>query len=186
MELKDKSLFRQQCLIDGSWVGADSGATIAVKNPATGKALGTIPKLGAEETRRAIEAADRAWPAWRAMTGKERAWILRAWFNLIMENQDDLAVIMTSEQGKPLPEAKGEVVYGAAFVEWFAEEAKRIYGDTIPQHQRDKRIVVIKQPVGVVAAITPWNFPIAMITRKCAPALAASCPVVIKPATPTP
>ncbi|MFQ6017560.1 MAG: aldehyde dehydrogenase family protein, partial [Kiloniellaceae bacterium] len=157
-QLKDASLFRQQCYIDGNWVDAGSGETIEVNNPATGEILGTIPKLGAGETARAIAAADRAWPAWRAKTAKERANILRAWFNLVLENQDDLAVLMTLEQGKPLPEAKGEVVYGASFIEWFAEEAKRVYGDTIPQHQPDKRIVVIKQPIGVVASITPWNF----------------------------
>jgi succinate-semialdehyde dehydrogenase/glutarate-semialdehyde dehydrogenase len=186
LPLKDKSLFRQQCYIDGQWLDADSRLTIDVTNPATGEVLGTIPNMGGAETRRAIEAANAAWPAWRKKTAKERANILRKWFNLMMENQDDLAVIMTAEQGKPLAEAKGEVAYGASFVEWFAEEGKRIYGDTIPQHQPDKRIVVIKEPVGVVAAITPWNFPNAMITRKCAPALAAGCPVVIKPATQTP
>jgi succinate-semialdehyde dehydrogenase/glutarate-semialdehyde dehydrogenase len=185
-QLNDPSLFRQQCYIDGAWIDADSGAEIEVTNPANNQVLGRIPKLGAEETRRAIEAAERAWPAWRAKTAKERANLLRNWFNLMLENQEDLAVLMTLEQGKPLAEAMGEIVYGASFVEWFAEEAKRIYGDTIPQHQADKRIVVIKQPVGVVAAITPWNFPNAMITRKCAPALAAGCPVVIKPATYTP
>ncbi len=186
LRLDDMSLFRQQCYIDGAWVDADSGATIEVTNPATGEALGTIPKLGADETRRAIEAAERAWPAWRAKTAKERANILRKWYDLMMASQEDLAVLMTLEQGKPLAESRGEVAYGASFVEWFAEEAKRVYGDTIPQHQDDKRIVVIKQPIGVVAAITPWNFPNAMITRKCAPALAAGCPVVIKPATYTP
>jgi succinate-semialdehyde dehydrogenase/glutarate-semialdehyde dehydrogenase len=185
-QLKDPALFRQQCYVDGAWIDADSGATIEVTNPATNEVLGTVPRLGRDETARAVEAANRAWPAWRSKTGKERANLLRAWYDLIMENQEDLAVLMTLEQGKPLAEAKGEVVYGASFVEWFAEEAKRIYGDTIPQHQPDKRIVVIKQPVGVVAAITPWNFPNAMITRKCAPALAAGCPVVIKPATMTP
>ncbi len=184
--LKDPRLFRQQCYIDGAWADADSGATIEVTNPASGDPLGTIPKMGTDETRRAIEAADRAWPAWRAMLAKERGAVMRRWFDLILENQEDLAVLMTLEQGKPLAEAKGEIVYGASFIEWFAEEAKRIYGDTIPQHQADKRIVVIKQPIGVVAAITPWNFPNAMITRKCAPALAAGCPVVIKPATQTP
>jgi len=186
LPLKDPSLFRQQCYINGKWVDADSGKTIDVNNPATGEILGTVPNLGAAETRRAIEAANAAWPAWRKKTAKERANILRKWFNLMIENQDDLAVLMTAEQGKPLAEAKGEIVYGASFVEWFAEEAKRVYGDTIPQHQADKRIVVIKQPIGVVAAITPWNFPNAMITRKCAPALAAGCPVVIKPASMTP
>jgi succinate-semialdehyde dehydrogenase/glutarate-semialdehyde dehydrogenase len=185
-QLNDPRLFRQQAYIDGAWVDADSGATIEVTNPANGEVLGTVPKLGRDETRRAIEAADRAWPAWRTKTAKERAAVLRKWFDLILENQDDLAVLMTLEQGKPLAEAKGEIVYGASFVEWFAEESKRVYGDTIPQAQPDKRIVVIKQPVGVVAAITPWNFPNAMITRKCAPALAAGCPVVIKPATATP
>jgi len=184
--LSDMSLFRQQCYLDGAWADADSGETIEVNNPATGEILGTIPKMGAAETRRAIEAADKAWPAWRAKTAKERANILRKWFDLMMANQDDLGLLMTLEQGKPLAEAKGEIAYGASFVEWFAEEAKRIYGDTIPQHQADKRIVVIKQPVGVVAAITPWNFPNAMITRKCGPALAAGCPIVIKPATATP
>jgi succinate-semialdehyde dehydrogenase/glutarate-semialdehyde dehydrogenase len=186
MQLKDATLLRQKCYIDGAWADAESGKTIPVKNPANGEVLGTIPNMGTKETRRAIEAAERAWPAWRAKTGKERAAIMRRWYDLVMANQDDLAVIMTSEQGKPLAESRGEVVYGAAFIEWFAEEAKRIYGDTIPQHQADKRIVVIKQGIGVVAAITPWNFPNAMITRKCAPALAAGCPVVIKPATATP
>jgi succinate-semialdehyde dehydrogenase/glutarate-semialdehyde dehydrogenase len=186
LPLKDSRLFRQQCYIDGAWADADSGKTIEVTNPATDEVLGTIPEMGAGETRRAIAAADKAWPAWRAKTAKERAKILRKWFDLMMENQDDLAVLMTAEQGKPLAESKGEIAYGASFVEWFAEEAKRVYGDTVPQHQPDKRIVVIKEPIGVVAAITPWNFPNAMITRKCAPALAAGCPVVIKPATQTP
>jgi succinate-semialdehyde dehydrogenase / glutarate-semialdehyde dehydrogenase len=186
LTLKDPKLFRQQCYIDGAWCNADSGKTVEVNNPATNEVLGTIPNLGADETRRAIEAANAAWPAWRRKTAKERANILRKWFNLMLENQDDLAVLMTAEQGKPLAESKGEVAYGASFVEWFAEEAKRVYGDTIPQHQNDKRIVVIKEPIGVVAAITPWNFPNAMITRKCAPALAAGCPVVIKPASQTP
>src|SRR5882724_2072823 len=186
LNLKDPSLFRQECYIDGAWIKADSGKTVDVNNPATNEVLGTIPNLGADETRRAIEAANAAWPGWRKKTAKERANILRKWFNLMLENQDDLAVLMTAEQGKPLAEAKGEIVYGASFVEWFAEEAKRVYGDTIPGHQPDKRIAVIKEPIGVVAAITPWNFPNAMITRKCAPALAAGCPVVIKPATMTP
>ena len=184
--LTDPDLFRELCYIDGQWVGADSGETQEVNNPASGDVMGTVPKMGAEETRRAIEAAERAWPAWRAKTAKERAAVLRRWFELMMENQDDLAVLMTMEQGKPLAEAKGEIAYGASFIEWFAEEGKRIYGDTIPQHQADKRIVVIKQPVGVVATITPWNFPNAMITRKCGPALAAGCPVVVKPASQTP
>lgn len=185
-ELKDMSLFRQQCYVNGQWIDADSGATIDVTNPADGSVLGTIPKLMDTETRRAIEAADAAWPAWRKKTAKERSAILRRWFELMMENQDDLGKLMTLEQGKPLAEAKGEIAYGASFVEWFAEEAKRLYGDTIPAPAEDRRIAVIKQPVGVVAAITPWNFPNAMITRKCAPALAAGCPVVIKPATATP
>jgi len=184
--LSDMSLFRQQAYVDGAWIDADSGETIEVTNPATGEVLGTVPKLGAAETRRAIEAANRAWGAWRAKTGKERAVILRKWYDLMMANQEDLAILMTLEQGKPLAESRGEIVYGASFVEWFAEEAKRVYGDTIPQHQPDKRIIVIMQPIGVVAAITPWNFHNAMITRKCAPALAAGCPVVIKPATATP
>ena len=186
MNLKDPSLFRQQCYVDGTWVDADDGGTIEVDNPADNSVVGTIPKMGAAETRRAIEAANDAYPDWRARTGKERAAILRKWYELVMENQEDLAVLMTTEQGKPLAESMGEIVYGASFIEWFAEEAKRIYGDTIPQHQHDKRIVVIKEPVGVVASITPWNFPNAMITRKCAPALAAGCTVVAKPATQTP
>ena len=185
-QLKEMSLFRQQCYVGGQWIDADSGETLNVTNPATGEVLGTIPKLGADETRRAIEAAEKAWPAWRGMLAKERAAILRRWYDLMMANVDDLGLLLTLEQGKPLAEAKGEIAYGASFIEWFAEEAKRIYGDTIPQHQGDKRIVVIKQPVGVVAAITPWNFPNAMITRKAGPALAAGCPIVIKPATATP
>jgi succinate-semialdehyde dehydrogenase/glutarate-semialdehyde dehydrogenase len=186
MNLKDKSLFRQQCYIDGAWVGADSGATVGVNDPATGEILGTVPRMGVDETRRAIEAAEKALPAWRAKTAKERAKVLRKWADLMMENQDDLGVLMTTEQGKPLAESKGEVAYAASFIEWFAEECKRVYGDTIPQHQTDKRIVVIKQPVGVTAAITPWNFPSAMITRKAGPALAAGCTMVVKPATQTP
>ena len=184
--LKDPSLFRQQAYVDGAWVGADGGGTVDVEDPATGRKIGTVPDMGAAETRRAIEAANRAWPAWRAKTGKERSAILRKWFDLMMANQDDLGAIMTAEQGKPLAEAKGEIAYGASFVEWFAEEAKRIYGDIIPHHAPGKRILVLKQPVGVVGSITPWNFPNAMITRKCAPALAVGCPVVIKPAKMTP
>jgi succinate-semialdehyde dehydrogenase/glutarate-semialdehyde dehydrogenase len=184
--LKDGKLFRQQAYIDGQWCDADSRETVAVDNPATGAIIGTVPKMGTAETRRAIEAANRALPAWRAKLAKERAAILRKWFELMMANQDDLALIMTSEQGKPLAEAKGEVAYAASFIEWFSEEAKRVYGDVIPQHQGDKRLVVIKQPVGVCGAITPWNFPAAMITRKVAPALAAGCTMVIKPATQTP
>jgi succinate-semialdehyde dehydrogenase/glutarate-semialdehyde dehydrogenase len=186
MQLKDSNLFRRQCYIDGGWCDAESGATIAVNNPATEETIGTVPKMGADETRRAIEAAEAAGPAWRAKTAAQRAAILRRWRDLMMENADDLAVIMTTEQGKPLAEAKGEVAYAASFIEWFAEEGKRIYGETIPQHQPDKRIVVIKQPIGVCAAITPWNFPAAMITRKAGPALAAGCTMVSKPASQTP
>jgi succinate-semialdehyde dehydrogenase/glutarate-semialdehyde dehydrogenase len=186
MKLNDAALFRQQAYVDGTWVGANGGATIDVTNPATGETLGTIPKMGADETRKAIEAAEVAFGPWRRKTAKERAVILRRLADLMMANQDDLAVIMTSEQGKPLTEAKGEVAYAASFLEWFGEEAKRLYGDTIPGHQPDKRIVVIKEPIGVVAAITPWNFPAAMITRKMGPALAAGCTIVLKPATQTP
>lgn len=184
--LSNPALLRQQCLINGAWVDADSGKTIPVTNPATGAEIGTIPDMGAAETRRAIEAANAAWPAWRAKSAKERSQVLRRWFDLMMANQDDLAVLLTAEQGKPLAEAKGEIAYAASFIEWFAEEAKRIDGDIIPGHQPDKRILVLRQPVGVVAAITPWNFPAAMITRKVGPALAAGCPFVIKPATQTP
>jgi succinate-semialdehyde dehydrogenase/glutarate-semialdehyde dehydrogenase len=186
MNLQDRNLFRQQCYIDGAWADADSGATIDVTNPATGEVLGTIPKMGADETRRAIEAANAAWPAWRAMTAKARAVILRKFFELIMANQEDLAQLMTAEQGKPLAESRGEIAYAASFIEWFAEEGKRAYGDVIPPTFSDRRILVIKEPVGVVASITPWNFPTAMITRKVGPALAAGCTVVAKPATATP
>ncbi|WP_435605562.1 NADP-dependent succinate-semialdehyde dehydrogenase [Pseudomonas knackmussii] len=186
MQLKDSSLFRQQAYIDGAWVDADNGQTLAVTNPATGEHIGSVPKMGAAETRRAIEAADRALPAWRALTAKERANKLRRWFELMMQNQDDLARLMTLEQGKPLAEAKGEIAYAASFLEWFGEEAKRVYGDMIPGHQPDKRLMVIKQPIGVTAAITPWNFPSAMITRKAGPALAAGCTMVLKPASQTP
>jgi len=186
LQLQDTSLFRQQCYIGGKWVDADGKATLAVNNPADGAQIGTVPNLGAAETRRAIEAANAAWPAWRAKTAKERAVILRKWFDLMMAHQEDLAVLMTTEQGKPLAESRGEIAYGASFIEWFAEEGKRIYGDVIPQHQADKRIVVLKQPIGVCAAVTPWNFPNAMITRKAGPALAAGCTMVIKPASYTP
>ena len=186
MQLKDPTLLRKDALVEGAWIGADSQKRFAVTNPANGQVIVEVPDLGAAETRRAVEAASRAWPAWRAKTGKERANALRAWFNLLMANADDLAAIMVTEQGKPLAEAKGEVIYGASFVEWFAEEAKRIYGDTIPTPWGDRRIVVVKQPVGVCAAITPWNFPHSMITRKVAPALAAGCTVVLKPAEQTP
>ncbi|MEH6496474.1 MAG: NADP-dependent succinate-semialdehyde dehydrogenase [Pseudomonas marincola] len=185
-DLKDPSLFREQGLIDGTWCDADSGKTIEVTNPATGKVIGTVPEMGESETRRAIAAAKAAMPAWAGKTAKERATILRKWHDLMLENTDDLARLMTIEMGKPLAEAKGEVAYAASFIEWFAEEGKRIYGDTIPEHQSDKRIIVLKQPIGVTVAITPWNFPIAMITRKAAPALAAGCPMVIKPAEMTP
>ncbi|WP_096704836.1 NADP-dependent succinate-semialdehyde dehydrogenase [Magnetospirillum sp. 15-1] len=186
MKLGDSSLFRGQCHVGGHWCDADGGEVIEVRNPSTGERLGSVPKMGAAETHRAIQAANAAWPAWRALTAKERARLLRRWYDLMVENQEDLAVILTSEQGKPLAEAKGEILYGASFVEWFAEEAKRVYGETIPAHAADKRIVVVKEPIGVVAAITPWNFPNAMITRKAGAALAAGCPVVLKPASQTP
>ncbi|MCC7428957.1 MAG: NADP-dependent succinate-semialdehyde dehydrogenase [Alphaproteobacteria bacterium] len=184
--LKDPSLFRQANYIDGKWVQADGGGTATVSNPATGEPLGQVPRMGRAETRRAIEAANRAFPAWRAMTAKERAAILRKLYDLMIANADDLAAIMTAEQGKPLAEARGEVVYSASFIEWFAEEGKRVYGDTIPQHAKGKRIIVQKEPIGVFAAITPWNFPSAMITRKCGPGWAAGCTGVIRPASQTP
>src|SRR5881394_3905241 len=186
MKLQDQKLFRQQCYIDGKWVDALNRGTIPVTNPATGETLGTVPRMGAEETRQAIEAADRALPAWRGKTAKERAQILRKWFDLMMANQEDLAALMTAEQGKPLAESRGEIAYGASFIEWFAEEGKRVYGETIPSPWADKRIVVMKQPIGVCAMITPWNFPNAMIARKAGPALAAGCTVVLKPAEQTP
>src|SRR6516162_654486 len=186
MELKDPKLFRQQCYVNGEWVDALNRGTIPVTNPATGETLGTVPRMGAEETRQAIEAADRALPAWRAKTAKERAQILRKMYDLMMANQGDLATLMTAEQGKPMTESRGEIAYAAAFIEWFGEEGKRVYGDTIPAHASDKRIVVTKEPIGVTAAITPWNFPAAMITRKAGPALAAGCTMVLKPATATP
>jgi succinate-semialdehyde dehydrogenase / glutarate-semialdehyde dehydrogenase len=186
MKLNDPRLLREQCFIDGSWVGADNGATLAVENPATGQRLGSIPHLGGTETRRAIAAAAAALLPWKSRTAKERAVVLRRWFDLMIEHQADLATIMTAEQGKPLAESRGEILYAASFIEWFAEEAKRLYGDIIPGHQADKRILVLRQPVGVVAAITPWNFPAAMITRKAGPALAAGCTFVCKPATQTP
>jgi succinate-semialdehyde dehydrogenase/glutarate-semialdehyde dehydrogenase len=183
--LRDPQLFREACFIDGRWIPAGT-ASIAVDDPATGEIIGSVPKLGRAETRDAISAADRALSDWRARTGKERAALLRRWYELIMANQQDLAVLMTLEQGKPLAESTMEVAYGASFIEWFAEEAKRTYGDTIPSHARDKRIVVVKQPIGVAGCITPWNFPIAMITRKVGPALAAGCTTVVKPASQTP
>lgn len=186
MLLKDPSLLRQQCYINGLWCDAESKETVAIANPATGAVIASVPVMGQVETQAAIKAAEAALPAWRALTAKERGAKLRRWFELLNENSDDLALLMTTEQGKPLAEAKGEVTYAASFIEWFAEEAKRIYGDTIPGHQGDKRLMVIKQPVGVTAAITPWNFPAAMITRKAAPALAAGCTMVVKPAPQTP
>jgi succinate-semialdehyde dehydrogenase/glutarate-semialdehyde dehydrogenase len=186
MRLKDAKLLRELCFIDGKWTPADNGAALDVNNPATAERLGTVPNMGAAETRRAIAAAAAALPAWRARTAKERAVILRRWFDLMIVHQDDLAMLMTAEQGKPLAESKVEIAYAASFIEWFAEEAKRLYGDIIPGHQADKRIMVLRQPVGVVAAITPWNFPAAMITRKAGPALAAGCTLVCKPATQTP
>ncbi|MDB5960937.1 MAG: gabD [Massilia sp.] len=186
MQLKDPGLFKQQAYVNGSWIDADNAGKNAIRNPANGETIAHVPDMGAAETRRAIEAADAALPAWRAKTAKERAIVLRRWFELIMANQEDLARIMTLEQGKPLAEARGEVAYGASFIEWFAEEGKRVYGDVIPSPSGDKRLVVIKQPVGVTAAITPWNFPIAMITRKVGPALAAGCTSVVKPAEATP
>ncbi|AZG74333.1 NADP-dependent succinate-semialdehyde dehydrogenase [Shewanella livingstonensis] len=186
MQLNDPSLLRQQCYINGQWRNADNGNTIAIANPATHDVIGHVPVMGSAETLAAIDAANAALPAWRALTAKDRGQKLRRWFELMLQHSDDLALLMTTEQGKPLAEAKGEVGYAASFIEWFAEEAKRIYGDTIPGHQADKRITVIKQPVGVTAAITPWNFPAAMITRKAAPALAAGCTMVVKPAPQTP
>ena len=186
LSVADPSLFRQANYVDGRWIEADNGKTIAVRNPATGDVVGEVPALGAAETRRAIEAANRAWPAWRAMLAKERAAILRKLYDLMLANADDLAVIMTAEQGKPLAESRGEIVYAASFIEWFAEEAKRVYGDTIPQNANGRRIVVMKEPIGVFAAITPWNFPAAMITRKAGPGWAAGCTGVIRPASQTP
>src|SRR4051794_30289006 len=186
LSLKDAKLFREQCYIDGTWCDAEGNKTIAVHNPATGAVLGAVPRMSTAEAKRAVEAAERALPAWSAKTGKERAVILRKWFDLMMASQEDLAQIMTAEQGKPLAESRGEIAYGASFIEWFAEEGKRTYGDTIPSPWADKRVVVMKQPIGVCALITPWNFPNAMITRKAGPALAAGCTVVIKPAGQTP
>jgi succinate-semialdehyde dehydrogenase/glutarate-semialdehyde dehydrogenase len=185
-KLSDSSLFRQQAHIDGAWIGADSGATFTVSDPANGETIGCVPDMGAAETARAIAAADAALPAWRRLLAKDRSAILRRWFNLIVEAADDLALLMTTEQGKPLAEARGEVMYAASFVEWFAEEAKRTNGDVIPTNGQDRRLMVIRQPIGVCAAITPWNFPAAMITRKVAPAFAAGCTVVVKPAEQTP
>jgi len=185
-KLSDERLLKRDGFIAGAWVAADSGATFAVNDPATGQAIAQVPDMGEAEARRAVESAHAAFAAWRVRTAKERAAILRKWFELIMANQEDLARLMTAEQGKPLAESRGEVAYGASFIEWFAEEGKRIYGDVIPTNAHGRRIVVLKQPVGVVAAITPWNFPIAMITRKAGPALAAGCTFVIKPPAETP
>ncbi len=186
LSLKDASLFRQQNYVGGQWIGAASGRTVTVRNPANGEVIGEVPALGAAETRAAIEAAYAAYPAWRALTAKERAAILRRLNDLMLANADDLAVIMTAEQGKPLAEAKGEIAYAASFIEWFAEEGKRVYGDTIPQNAKGRRIIVQKEPIGVFAAITPWNFPAAMITRKAGPGWAAGCTGVIRPASQTP
>jgi succinate-semialdehyde dehydrogenase/glutarate-semialdehyde dehydrogenase len=186
MQLSDKNLLRTKAYIDGEWVDGDGGNTFAVTNPATGETIAEVASCGTAETRRAIEAAETAFSAWRERSAKERAAILRQWFNLMMDAQEDLAQILTAEQGKPLAESRGEIAYGANYIEWFSEESKRVYGDTIPGPSADKRIVVIKQPVGVVACITPWNFPNAMLTRKIAPALAAGCTVVCKPANLTP
>ena len=184
VELQDARLFRQACYVDGAWTEARE--VIEVDNPATGEIIGTVPKLGRAETKRAIDAASRAFPAWRRKTARERAAVMRRWFELMLASQDDLARLMTIEQGKPLTESKGEVVYAASFLEWFGEEAKRAYGDTIPHQQPDKRLLVVKEPIGVVACITPWNFPLAMITRKAGPAIASGCTVVLKPASQTP
>ena len=186
LPLQDPTLFRQANYLDGKWVEADGGKTIVVKNPATGEAIGEVPAMGTAETRRAIEAANRAYPAWRAMLAKERAAILRKLSDLMLANTEDLAVIMTAEQGKPLSESKGEIAYAASFIDWFADEAKRVYGDTIPQNAKGRRILVLKEPIGVFAAITPWNFPSAMITRKAGPGWAAGCTGVIRPASQTP
>ncbi|MFM0715147.1 NADP-dependent succinate-semialdehyde dehydrogenase [Paraburkholderia strydomiana] len=186
LPLKDPTLLQTRAYIAGEWQSADNGATFDVDNPATGETIAKVPQMSTAETRRAIDAANAAWPAWRALTAKQRAAILRKWHDLMLENADDLALILTTEQGKPLAEAKGEIHYAASFLEWFAEQGKRVNGDTIPTPASDKRIVVTKEPVGVCAAITPWNFPAAMITRKVGPALAAGCPIIVKPAEATP
>ena len=184
--LKDKTLLSQQCYVNGQWIDGAAGGTITVSNPATGAIIGTVPKLDVTEIRAAIEAANIAYPAWRSRTASERSALLRRWFELIIEHQEDLAVLLTAEQGKPLAESRGEIAYAASFIEWFAEEGKRVYGDTIPTFARDKRVIVIKEPIGVCAAITPWNFPAAMITRKAGPALAVGCTMILKPASQTP
>jgi len=184
--LQDQTLLRQQAYLDGAWIDADSGEKVPVTNPATGAQIATVPNMGGGEAERAIVAAERAFATWRARTAEERARILRRWYELMMQHQEDLALLMTAEQGKPLAESRGEIAYAASYIEWFAEEARRIYGNTIPSPWADKRIVVTKEPVGVCAAITPWNFPAAMITRKVAPALAAGCTIIVKPAGQTP
>ena len=186
LPIKDSSLFRTMGYVNGTWTAADDGTTLSVTNPADGALLGTVPRMGGGEVRRAIEAAEAALPGWKQRTAQERSAILRRWFELIMANQEDLATLMTAEQGKPLAESRGEIAYAASFIEWFAEEGKRVYGDTIPSGVAGQRIVVLKEPIGVVAAITPWNFPSAMITRKAGPALAAGCTMVLKPASATP
>jgi succinate-semialdehyde dehydrogenase / glutarate-semialdehyde dehydrogenase len=186
MKLRDPELRRTHAFVGGKWLDAASGATLTVTNPATRETLGSVPDMGAADTRRAIEAAERAFRPWAVLTAKQRAAILHRWYELLMANQEDLATLMTAEQGKPLAEARGEIAYAASFIEWFAEEGKRLYGDIIPPHQADRRLLVLRQPVGVVAAITPWNFPLAMITRKAGPALAAGCTFVCKPASQTP
>ena len=186
LNLKDTTQFRQQCFINGNWIDADAGETITIRNPATGETLGNVPKMGADETRRAIDAANAALPGWRAKTASERAKLLRRWYELLLANQDDLGLLMTSEQGKPLAEAKGEIAYAAGYLEWFAEEGKRAYGEIVPPNVADRRLLVTREPVGVCAAITPWNFPSAMITRKAGAALAAGCTMVLKPASQTP
>jgi succinate-semialdehyde dehydrogenase/glutarate-semialdehyde dehydrogenase len=184
--LRDRQLFRERCYVDGKWTEAEDGRTVPVTNPCDGEVIGSVPDCGAAETRSALQAAEAALPGWRALPAAERGAKMRAWFDLMIANQDDLALIMTTEQGKPLAESRGEIAYAASFIEWFAEEGRRAYGDVIPQHQADKRIVVIKQPIGVCVAITPWNFPAAMITRKAGAALAAGCTMVVKPAIETP
>ncbi|TCW33489.1 NADP-dependent succinate-semialdehyde dehydrogenase [Gulbenkiania mobilis] len=186
LNLKDASLLKQQCYLNGEWVDADNGEKIAVTNPATGEVIAHVPKMGRAEAERAVSAAAEAFQLWRRKTAKERAALLRKWFDLMMAHQEDLAVLLTAEQGKPLAEARGEIAYGASYIEWYAEEGKRIYGDMIPAPGPDRRILVTKEPIGVTAAITPWNFPNAMITRKAAPALAAGCPMVVRPASQTP
>jgi succinate-semialdehyde dehydrogenase/glutarate-semialdehyde dehydrogenase len=186
LKLQDETLLKRDAFVDGAWVPADSGARFAVKNPATGETIADVADLGEAETQRAVEAAAAAFPAWKKKTAKERASVMRKWFDLLMANQEDLARLMTAEQGKPLAETRGEIAYGASFIEWFAEEGKRVYGDVIPTNQAGRRLIVLKEPIGVVAAITPWNFPNAMIARKVAPAIAAGCPIVVKPAEETP